>query len=77
MSDSQPVIQNQVYSESRGNYIIIQEKKLYRFDFQSNNTLLENFEAVTVLRNEIMKAIETQTKKEEPKTEEVKAEIIV
>lgn len=62
-----------IISEGRGRYVIIDENKIYEFSFPLNSSLLDNFEIISYLKNEIALAIE---KKKEEEVKEKSEKIV-
>lgn len=61
-----------VLSQARGKYIVINNDKDFSFEFPLHSTLLENYEILGHLKEEVAKAIETMKEKEAKEKESEK-----
>ena len=62
-----PPITKRLYAEPRGQYVYVDGQKIFRFEFPSDSTVIQNYDVICYLKNEIWKAMEDQRKKEEAK----------
>jgi len=74
-----PILEKRLFSEGRGQYGLVDGAKVYYFTFPLNNTIEDNFAAISYLKDKIFEAIQANTKAEKAKedkavevTEEVK-----
>lgn len=73
MTEEKTEIQSskRIVSEARGKYTVVDDTKVFYFEFPMASSLLVNYEIVSYLKDEIWRAIEMQKKKED---EEKKAD---
>jgi len=57
-----------LFSESRGQYSLVDGNKLFYFTFPSSATLAENYDKISFLKEEIFKAMEHQINEEKKKS---------
>ena len=60
-----------ILSDARGRYILIDGQKVFVFEFAYDSTILQNYEAITFLKEEIWNAVVKQ-KEEEQKQKLIK-----
>lgn len=56
-----------ILSEARARYTVIDESRIYHFDFPATNTLTQNLDIVSYLKEEIWNAMERLRKEEKEK----------
>jgi len=56
-----------IISEARGKYVVVDESKIYEFEFPSTSSLAQNYDVVSLLKDEIWNAMQKQ--KEDSKNE--------
>ena len=61
--------ERKLFAETRGRYSVLDNNKLYQYDFPMNANLEENYTIVKFLEEELLKAIEKQKEEKEPKKE--------
>jgi len=59
--------QKKLFGEGRGRYSLLDNAKIYTFDFPITATLEDNFSAISFMKEEILKAIKVKLSDEEPK----------
>lgn len=68
----------QIFSEYKGEYVILNDKNICRFNFPAQNSLEDNLAAITFLRQQLIETIakneaeKAKEQAEEPKVEEAK-----
>lgn len=73
----QPKVQEKrLFSEGRGQYTLIDNQKVFHFDFPINITIEENFAAISFMKDEILKAIEAKLKEEKDKVSKEPEEVV-
>lgn len=63
-----------LFAEGRGRYSLLENQKVFHFDFPINSSLEENLAAIAFIKEEILKTIENKDKVEKEKQEEGKKE---
>lgn len=63
-----------LFAEGRGRYSLLDNQKVFHFDFPINSALEENLAAIAFIKEEILKTIENKDKAEKEKKEEGKQE---
>lgn len=56
--------ERKIFAEGKGMYSIADGNKYYIFLFPIQNTLVQNYDLISYLKDELFKAIEDQAKKE-------------
>lgn len=66
-------VQFQVFTEVRGQYVLIKDKKHWKFDFPQDATLEENINVADILKRGLdeLSAKQKELSKEVPKTETI------
>lgn len=63
-----------IFGEAKGCYTLVEDNKIFHFLFPAHITLAENYDKISIIKEEIWKAMEKQKKAEEEK--ESKSKII-
>lgn len=61
----QEIPQKRLFAEAKGKYTLVDGQKVYAFEFHNQASLMENYDAISYMREKLWKAIEDQKKKEE------------
>lgn len=56
--------ERKLFSDQLGCYILVDDKKVFRFEFGSTNTLAENYDGLSLLKDAVWGALEDAKKKE-------------
>lgn len=65
--------QKQIFAEARGRYTYVDDQKVYHFSFPNTCSVIQNYDAISFMREELWKAIQ-ENKKREQEEKKVKEE---
>lgn len=74
-NDQQPKQEKKLFGENLGRYSLVDGNKVFQFSFPIQSLLSENYVAISFLRDEIWKAMESQ-KKLEDEAKKAKEEVV-